>query len=82
MEKRRERTRIIVRRAPMEPKTALAGVTLEDSFARFIVLMAAFSEEKTLSGRFYRLEFAFMGFGQVIRAPSVVSVSCTAVAIE
>ena len=33
------------------PKTALAGVTLETSFARFKVSMATSNEERTLSRR-------------------------------
>ena len=42
---RRERTLIIVRRTLTELKTALAGVMLEISFARFVASMATFSEE-------------------------------------
>lgn len=38
-------TLIIVKRRLTEPKTALAGVMLETSFARFMVSMAVFSEE-------------------------------------
>lgn len=48
MQKRRKPTRIMVRRTPTEPKTALAGVRLEISFARFTPSMAALSEERTL----------------------------------
>jgi len=44
--KRMERTLIIVRRTLTVPKTALAGVTLETSFARFRASMAIFSEER------------------------------------
>jgi len=36
---------IIVRRILAEPKTALAGVTLESSFARFKPSMATFKDE-------------------------------------
>ena len=36
---------IIVRRTPTEPKTTLAGVMLETSFARFMASMATFNEE-------------------------------------
>ena len=38
----------MVRRTLTEPKTALAGVMLETSFARFMASMAAFSEEMAL----------------------------------
>ena len=48
MQKRRKPTRIMVRRTQTEPKTALAGVILESSFARFKPSMAALSEERTL----------------------------------
>ena len=34
-----------------EPKTALAGVALDISFARFVASMAAFSKERALSRR-------------------------------
>ena len=40
---------IIVRRMATEPKTALAGVMLEISLARFRPSMAMFSEERTPS---------------------------------
>ena len=40
---------IIVGRILTEPNTALAGVALEVSFARFMASMAAFSKEKALS---------------------------------
>ena len=42
----RKRTLIIVRRKLTEPKTAFAGVILEISFARFMVSMATFNEER------------------------------------
>ena len=42
-------TRIMVRRIATEPKTALAGVMLEISLARFRPSMAMFSEERTPS---------------------------------
>jgi len=54
--KRREHTRIIVRRTLTVPKTALAGVMLETSFARFKASMAIFSEERTPSRPFGRWE--------------------------
>ena len=44
----RGRTLIIVSRTLTEPKTALAGVMLETSFAMFMASMAAFSEEMAL----------------------------------
>jgi len=43
-----------------EPKTALAGVMLDSSFARFSPSMATFSEEKTLSCPFGRLDLSAM----------------------
>lgn len=42
-------TLTIVRRILMEPRTALVGVRLESSFARFVTSMIAFSKEGTLS---------------------------------
>ena len=39
----------MVRRMATEPKTALAGVILETSFARFRPSMAVVSEERTSS---------------------------------
>ena len=61
MNRRRERcTLIIVRRMLTEPKTALAGVELETSFARFVTSMIAFSKERVLSSRFGRWDFGFM----------------------
>ena len=39
-----------------EPKTALAGVALEISFARFMASMATFSMRRTSSWCFCRLE--------------------------
>ena len=47
-------TLIIVRRMLTEPKTALAGVMLETSFARFMASTAAFSKGMALSWRFVR----------------------------
>ena len=44
-----EHTLIITKRALAVPKTALAGVGLEISFARFKASMAVFSKEKKLS---------------------------------
>ena len=58
--KRRKLTLIITRRMLTEQKTALAGVILETSFARFMASMAAFNDEKALSRRFCRREFASM----------------------
>ena len=54
------RTLIIVRRTLTEPKTALAGVILDTSFARFITSMATFNNERASSGRFCRGESASM----------------------
>ena len=50
-EKGRKRTLIIVRIILTEPKTALAGVTLETSFARSMASMATPSKESVLSWR-------------------------------
>jgi len=44
----------MVRRILTEPKTALAGVILETSFARFMVSMATFNEESVPSRPFGR----------------------------
>ena len=44
----------MVRRMLTEPKTALAGVMLESSFARFRASIAIFSEERTASRPFGR----------------------------
>jgi len=49
---KRELTRIMVRRMATEPKTALAGVILESSLARFRPSMAMFSEERPPSRPF------------------------------
>ena len=49
---RRKRTLIIVRRILTDPKTALAGVMLETSFARFMASMARFNEESVPSRPF------------------------------
>ena len=57
IEKRRKRTLIIVRRMLTVPKTALAGVILETSFARFIAPTAVSKEERTPSRRFDRWGF-------------------------
>ena len=46
-----------------EPKTALAGVMLDISFARFKVSMATFNEERVNSRGFCRREWGFMGIG-------------------
>lgn len=51
---------IIVRRMLTEPKTVLAGVTLDSSFARFSPSMATSSEERTLSRPFGRLDLSAM----------------------
>ena len=59
-EKSGERTLIIVRRTLTEPKTALAGVMLATSFARFKVSMATFNDERTSSRRFSCRESANM----------------------
>jgi len=48
----RKHTLIIVRRTLTEPKTALAGVIVEISFARFKVWMATFNEERVPSRPF------------------------------
>ena len=44
----------IVRRMLTDPKTALAGVIVEISFARFMASMAIFNEEIVPSGPFGR----------------------------
>jgi hypothetical protein len=59
---------IIVRITLTEPKTALAGVMLEISFARFKVSMAALSEETTFSRRFCRRAFGIHWFEKVDEA--------------
>ena len=51
---------IIVKRTLTEPKTALAGVMLETSFARFMASMATFNEETAPPLRFCLLELASM----------------------
>ena len=53
-----EHTLIIVRRTLTEPKTALAGVMLETSFARFMASMATFNAERIPSLGFCPWEFA------------------------
>ena len=53
-----ERTLIMVSRRPTEPKTALAGVILATSFARFIASIARFSEEMVPSRPFSRRDLA------------------------
>ena len=55
-----KRTLIIVSRTPTEPKTALAGVILETSFARFTASIAIFNKERASSRRFCRWESASM----------------------
>ena len=50
----------ITRRMLTELKTALAGVTLESSFARFRASMAIFSEERTASRPFGRWDLSAM----------------------
>ena len=53
-----KRTLTIVSRMLTDPKTALAGVILETSFARFMASMAIFNEERAPSRPFGRLSFA------------------------
>ena len=53
-------TLIIVRRTLTVPKTALAGVTLETSFARFMTSMAASDEERTPFRSFGRWDLVLM----------------------
>ena len=55
-----QHTLIIARRALTVPKTALAGVMLETSFARFIASMATFSEEIVPPRSFGRWDIASM----------------------
>ena len=43
-----------------EPKTALAGVILDISFARLVASMATFSEERTLPRPFGRWDLISM----------------------
>ena len=57
---RRRLTLIIVRITLTEPKTAVAGVILESSFARFKASMTTFSAEMVLSRSLGRWEPAFM----------------------
>jgi len=47
--RRGKHTLIIVKRMLTEPKTALAGVMLATSFARFKASMAAFNDERVRS---------------------------------
>ena len=54
---RKKRTPIIVKITATEPKTALAGVMLEISFARFEASMSTFKAERTPSRSFGRWEF-------------------------
>ena len=56
----KELTRIMVRRMATEPNTALAGVILEISFARFSPSMATFSEERAPSRPFGCWDLAAM----------------------
>ena len=56
----RKLTLIIVRATPTEPKTALAGVIVEASFARFKASMAAFNVETAPSRSLGRLEGSAM----------------------
>jgi hypothetical protein len=62
----RELTLIIARITPTEPKTALAGVILESSFARFKASMAAFNDEIVLSRPLGRWDSASMVETQVV----------------
>jgi len=55
-----ERTLTMVRTTLTEPKTALAGVMLEISFARFMASMAAFNGEIAPSRRSGRLDVVAM----------------------
>ena len=57
---RKNSTLIIVSRTLTDPKTALAGVMLETSFARFMASMAVFSDEIASSRRFGCLELEAM----------------------
>jgi len=59
-ETRRKLTLIIVRIMLTEPKTALAGVILASSFAKFKASMAAFNAEIAPSRPFGRWDSAFM----------------------
>jgi hypothetical protein len=54
----RKLTLIIARITLTEPKTALAGVMLETSFARFMASIAMFNDERVTSRR--RWDFASM----------------------
>ena len=67
---------IIVRRMVTEPKTALAGVMLETSFARFRVSMATFSKERAPSRPFGRWDLAAMVEMQDSWEKAVRRVSC------
>jgi len=57
---RRKLTLVIVRITLTDPKTALAGVILETSFARFMVSMATFNAEMAPSRSFGRWDSASM----------------------
>ena len=54
---RKKRTTIIIKITANEPKTALAGVALEISFARFEASMSTFKAERIPSRSFGRWEF-------------------------
>jgi len=66
----------MVRRMLTEPKTALAGVMLESSFARFSPLMATSSEERTPSHPFGRLDLSAMVETQGSREKAVRGAGC------
>jgi len=58
--RRKQLTLIIAKRTLTEPKTALASVTPETSFARFTASVAAFNNEMVTSRRFRRWDFIRM----------------------
>ena len=59
-----------------EPKTALAGVMLETSFARFSVSMATFSEERAPSRPLCRWNLATMAQTQGSCEKTVLRAGC------
>ena len=65
-----------MRRMLTEPKTALAGVKLEASFATFRVSMSTFSAERTRSRAFGRWELVAMIETQGSREKAVWRAGC------
>jgi len=73
---RRKPTLIMTRRAPTEPKVALACVILESSFARSRASIAPFNEERAPSGPFGCRDFAAMVETQGSRKKMIQHTDC------